>query len=106
MTHVRIFLRCINAGETAPLCFDVAIDRRKAVCGNWLIFGLQGESGDDWYPFVCRHDGVIDFGCERENRWGRTNLRALRVAVGSKVSVWDVENREFVFVIDDISSFT
>src|SRR5262245_34092273 len=107
MKHVRIFMRCTNDDDTAPMCFDVAIDNRNAVAGRWVIFGLQGETDDDstWYPMVCRYDGVIDFGHDRERRWAKTDLRQSKMQVGEKVNVQDDDGQDYIFVIEEVHAF-
>jgi hypothetical protein len=90
-----------------PLCFDVGLDGRGMIGGRWLVFGMRGDkdADEDWMPMILRSDGVLDYGAERDERFGKTNLRDCKIRTQTPVKVWNDENKEYDYVIDEVHSF-
>jgi len=70
------------------MTIDIRLDAQtKSILAPWDLFGAFGLEGDTSRPFILRCDGVIDFGGDLSRRW-RTNLRLVRVSVGTRFQVF------------------
>jgi hypothetical protein len=76
-----------------PIIIDLLLDeegnvsRKVPAVGWWGLF----SPGDDFYPFVLRSDGRVDFGSvyeKEEDRFGRCNLFDKQIRRGEYVTFW------------------
>jgi len=106
MRHARVFFESTGPDGLDPFFVDVMLDEKSRIVGKWLLLGLSGDidNKNTWYPFVVRVDGVVDFGCDYEDRWYKTNLRDKTIEIGNTTTVWDEAEKEHVCRITKVVS--
>jgi hypothetical protein len=92
MKFLRVYAEYEKDKDEYPLCFDLIVDDRNRMVGDWYTCGLAGRPENDGtcWPFVLLGDGSIDFGAafeREEERWWSTDLRTQPVKLGQAFSV-------------------
>jgi len=109
MRYVRAKLVWPSDPADTPYVFDLLLDANERIIGNWPIFGVSGGvRGDASYPFVLGSEDQIDYGvgCEGRYRFERTNLRERLIRIGEYVTIWNADDEEWAYRVQEIIDLT
>lgn len=110
MRYVRAKIVRRDRPTERPYIFDLLIDHNDRVMGSWPIYGIHGDDlGQARFPFVLSKEGKIDFGLHYDDkpsivgeRFESTNLRDRAIHVGEYITVWDWNDEEWTYRVQDV----
>ncbi len=109
MKYVRVSAESVENKDDYPLSFDLLLDDKGKVGGDFHMLGLSGRPENDGqcYPFALVADGSMDFGAAYENeedRWWQTDLREKKIEMGAafKVTSKEIEYDYKIVKIDEL----
>lgn len=112
MRTVRITCLPINASSERPIFIDAVLNESDEICGGQALFGTWGKFtvDEEFYPFVLRGDGIIDYGAALDSaadRFFDFDIRNGKITI-NRILSYKSKDRSIVvsYLIDEISDLT